>query len=578
MSDNIKAVTIKVKANGTEYLNPRVLSFSLLHQANTISFAELVLFDGDWAKRDFQLSSQGDFAPGNEVEIEIGHSAKTEPVFKGIIVRQQIKSRKMSGTSLVLEIKHHAVKMSHLRKSKHFLEETDGSIIETLIKDHGLSPEVDSDFETEHERMIQYCVTDWDFMVMRAEANGKLVYTEGDKIVVAKPEVKETGDTPKAIFGDNIYEFEAESESRDQLKAGSAIAWDDSSQELLEGIAKAPVDVQEGGSPNAEDLADSLDEAEFKLRHSGDLPDTELKAWSNATLLRSRLSKIRARVQIDGNDAIKPGGTLILEGLSTAFNGPAFISSVRHCISDGLWLTDIELGLSPDCFASQQTGVTEAPVSGLLAPMPGLQIGVVKEIKDDPAGFFRVLVKMPIIDDVEDGIWCRVAHPNAGESHGVFFQPEVGDEVVLGFLSDDPRHAVVLGSMHNNDRNKPPIEDNDAYLKKGIVTKEGLMLTFNDDDKSVIIETPAGKKVTLDEKENVIRLEDDNRNLIEMSSDGIIIESGKDILLKATGDISVEGMNIEQSAQAQFKAEGTAGMEVSSAATAVLKGALVQIN
>ena len=122
------------------------------------------------------------------------------------------------------------------------------------------------------------------------------------------------------------------------------------------------------------------------------------------------------------------------------------------------------------------------------------------------------------------------------------------------------------------------IEDNDEYKKTGIVTAEGLKLTFNDEDKSVILETPAGKIITVDEKEGLIRLEDENGNIIEMSKDGITIESGKDLKIKAAGDITVEGMNIEQSASVQFKAEGSAGIEVSSSATAVLKGALVQIN
>jgi hypothetical protein len=40
----------------------------------------------------------------------------------------------------------------------------------------------------------------------------------------------------------------------------------------------------------------------------------------------------------------------------------------------------------------------------------------------------------------------------------------------------------------------------------------------------------------------------------------------------------MEGVNITVSADAQFKAEGSAGVEVSSSANAVLKGAIVQIN
>jgi phage gp45-like len=63
-----------------------------------------------------------------------------------------------------------------------------------------------------------------------------------------------------------------------------------------------------------------------------------------------------------------------------------------------------------------------------------------------------------------------------------------------------------------------------------------------------------------------------------MNADGISIESSKDLILKAAGDVTIDGVNIEQTATAQFKASGSAGIEVSSSATAVLKGSMVQIN
>jgi Rhs element Vgr protein len=576
MGKNIGSVTIKLKANGTDYADTSVLSLAIFHAVNTISSAEISLFDGDISKQEYTISGDANFAPGMEMEISIGHGPEVEPLFKGIIVRHQIKSSSKGGTSLHLEIKHKAVKMSHIRKTRHFLDKKDSDIIETLINDSGASPEVDSDFEVEHERMIQYNITDWDFMVLRAEANGKVVFIDEDKVVVGTPKIKSAKE-PYAKLGDNVYEFEAEVETRDQFKAGSAISWDHSSQEILDQKAK-DASAKAPGEPASSKLAESMGPAEFRLRHPGELGDNELVAWSTGKLLRSSLSKLRGRIQLLGDAKLKVGGTIKLEGFSKTFNGDGFIGAVRHSVSHGIWLSDVELGLDQESHAEKVPTVFEPAASGLLAPMRGLQIGVVKEIKGDPQSFFRVQVKMPTVDDSEDGIWCRVARPDAGASHTVFWQPQVGDEVVLGFLNEDPRHAIVLGSLHNTDANKPPIEGNDEYKKRGIVTPEGLKLTFNDEDISVILETPKGKKITVDEKEGVIRLEDELNNKIEMSKDGILIESGKDIIIKATGDVKVDGVNIEQSAQAQFKAEGTAGIEVSSSANAVLKGAMVQIN
>jgi phage gp45-like len=101
---------------------------------------------------------------------------------------------------------------------------------------------------------------------------------------------------------------------------------------------------------------------------------------------------------------------------------------------------------------------------------------------------------------------------------------------------------------------------------------------FNDDKKSVILETPAGKKITVDEDAGIIKIEDDFSNKITMDSAGIALESPKDITIKATGDVKIDGMNVTITANAQFKASGNAGAEVSTGAIAILKGSMVQIN
>ena len=92
------------------------------------------------------------------------------------------------------------------------------------------------------------------------------------------------------------------------------------------------------------------------------------------------------------------------------------------------------------------------------------------------------------------------------------------------------------------------------------------------------MESPNGKSIVMDEDAGVIKLEDENGNKITMNADGITIESKKKIILKTTDDIETEGMNIKNTAKASFKADGSAGLELTSSAIAKLKGSLVQIN
>ena len=181
------------------------------------------------------------------------------------------------------------------------------------------------------------------------------------------------------------------------------------------------------------------------------------------------------------------------------------------------------------------------------------------------------------MDNQGQGIWARVATLDAGENRGSFFRPEIGDEVIVGFINGNPNEAIVLGMM-NSSAKPAPLTASDENHEKGFVTRSEIKFIFNDEKKSATLETPGGKKVTLDDDAGVIHLEDENGNKVVIDSNGITLDSPGDIKLKATGDILIEGMNVSAKAKAQLKAEGAAGAEISTSAVTVVKGSLVQIN
>jgi len=102
----------------------------------------------------------------------------------------------------------------------------------------------------------------------------------------------------------------------------------------------------------------------------------------------------------------------------------------------------------------------------------------------------------------------------------------------------------------------------------------------------IALETPGGNKITISDDAKGITLEDQNSNTLTLNDSGIVMKSPKDITLEATGklilkatqDASIEGLNVSAKANAQFKAEGNGGAEVSTSAIAILKGSLVKIN
>jgi uncharacterized protein involved in type VI secretion and phage assembly len=184
---------------------------------------------------------------------------------------------------------------------------------------------------------------------------------------------------------------------------------------------------------------------------------------------------------------------------------------------------------------------------------------------------------LPIIDSENDGVWARLTSMDAADSRGWVFRPEINDEVIVGFLNGDPRDPIILGSLFSSAKPSPlpPEEENKI---KGYVSRSEMKFTFDDDKVIVTTETPNGNKIILSDDEGSILIEDENGNKIEMSSDGITIESAKDINIKASGDVNIEGVNISVKAQSQFKAEGSAGAEMSTSGQAKVKGSIVMIN
>jgi uncharacterized protein involved in type VI secretion and phage assembly len=197
---------------------------------------------------------------------------------------------------------------------------------------------------------------------------------------------------------------------------------------------------------------------------------------------------------------------------------------------------------------------------------------------EDPDGEHRIRVKMPLVNEKSDGTWARMAAIDAGKERGFFFHPEVGDEVVLGFLNDDPRQAVILGMLHSSAK-AAPLQGSDDNHEKVYQSRSKMKLYFHDQKKILRLETPAGNKLTLSEEDKAIKIADQNGNKITMNQDGIKIESNKAIVLKASTEIKIEsGTAFSAKGGSSLKLEGTSGAELSSTATTKVRGGLVQIN
>lgn len=584
----------------------QVISIAVNKSINKISSAFLEISDGDLADQEFKASGSGVFNPGNKIEIFIGG---TNSVFKGIIIKHGIRITQ-NKSLLSIEVKDVAVKLTVGRKNKVFETKTDKQILDEIFLKSGVYKQGEytvGDANLKHEEMVQYFCTDWDFILSRAEANGLLVFVDDGSIYIDKPNIIEDASLidsllmPTIIMGQGVYEFDAEMDARDDYKSIVASSWDSSKRTVLDENA------DNGGNPIKKagaltnaintisnitngsnlintplDLASVIGLDAFALQHSGQIKKEELKAWAGSKATRSKLSKIKGKIKIEGNPNILPGDSIVLKDFADYFNGIVYVSSISHSLNSGSsFVTTIHFGFSQDWFSNKYTNINEPLAAGLLPAVHGLQPGIVKQITGDPQKDYRIKVSMPLLAKGNEGVWARLATLDAGKQRGSFFIPEVGDEVILGFMNDDPREPVILGLMYSSNADgKPPIEPTNTNSKKGFYTKSKVKLEFDDDKKSILISAPDGNEISVVSGDKaMITLKDKNGNTIEMNDKGISISSSKDLILSAKGNIKLDGgADITQAAKANLKLEGKAAVDVSSSANLVIKGTVVQIN
>lgn len=564
---------------------------------NRIPSATIVILDGDMPNQDFPKSNSDDFAPGQSIKITISYGNQTPAtLFIGIIIKHAISINNQNQSLLTLECKDEAIKLTIGRNNSNFIKQSDGSgikdnaVISSILNKY---PELKTDIaETSAETagIVQYNATDWDFIVSRAEANAMLVMANDGTFTVAPPDLN--AKPPLSVtYGTDIISFEAELDPRYQFKKVTGVSWNPDQHTVLEEPVAPVSDDSERHKKNG-NLANVLNLDNYRMQTQSTQVQGALSSWGNSQQLKSHLSALQGQVVFQGSGKIQVGDNLELNGVGSRFNGNVFVSSLQHEIRDGNWFTTAGFGLSQEWF-SQRDDVIAPAASGLMPAAEGLQIGIVKQLDQDPEGQYRIMVTIPVLQVDEDGIWARLVQFYASSGFGLFFIPEIGDEVVVGYFNNDPSCPVILGSLYSA-KHAPPSQLTEDNFHKTLVTKSGLTCSFDDEKKIINWQTPGGHSIVMDDEQQSITITDSNKNSVTMDNGGIALSSPKDITLKAsgnivlsangnieataTGDAKLAGTNIQQSAKASFSAQGSASAEVKASGTTTIKGAMVMIN
>ncbi|MBC7976906.1 MAG: hypothetical protein H7138_18175, partial [Myxococcales bacterium] len=343
---------ITITSDGTR-LDPivQVLSVQVRRELNRIPEAHVSLIDGSVADRTFTHSDTAFFEPGKSLTIAVrdADDANTT-LFEGLVVRHAVESRPGAST-LRIELKDAAYKLTRQRRTAVFRKQADDDTIRKLIGDAKLKVGELATTKTKHDELIQYCASDWDFIVARADAQGLVVDVDRGTVSV-QPMI--SSDQAKATIDHGLSEVELELEldAGEQWAAMTSQAWD--AQKLAitapSDAAKPAVTV---GNLDAAAIARKLGGDTCALVHPALVPEGELKDWAASRLSRSRLALLRGRASLPGRSDLAPRDVIELAGVGERFNGKAFVSGVIHTIDPGGWRTELRLGLPAEPFARQ---------------------------------------------------------------------------------------------------------------------------------------------------------------------------------------------------------------------------------
>ncbi|WP_062054084.1 phage baseplate assembly protein V [Aquimarina longa] len=542
---------------------------------------------------------------GSTIEVKAGYD-NTTSIFKGVITHLRSKN-KQNTFFLEVECRDIAYRMSLGKKLRFYHNDlssneetvptmTDDQLFQRLGKIYEIPIKIEALNNDEyqdvvHENLPQYSTTDWDFLVIRAQATGRLVSCENGTIRLVVPQPDEANEVETLSFGGkrpNVIEFNTEMDGRLHANKIAITSWDIDEQKAQ--IEQDKTIVWERQKNNTvTEIADKTGVTTSNYYHAGDLLKSESKTFGYATMQRNTLSKIRGTFTIFGTNSISPGDWVKIEGLGKNWNGLFFVGGVRHFIKEE-WFTTVQIGIDPESHLERY------PIQGqstmdLMPPICGLVYGKVVGYAKSTGGYEMIEVAIfspdkESSDDTFNTLFARISTIFAGATGSTVFRPDINDEVVLGFIGNDPRFPVVLGSLHNT-KTLPewPLEkganDQEEQFKKGLHIKkkekkeESWNLLFDDREEKMEISSTNKFMIQLDDKNDKLTISSTKQNnMIIMDNNGITLKSDKGIRLEKSngttinldkdfvlnadkGNVIIKGKEIAHKAKTSAKTDAT---------------------
>jgi phage protein D len=455
--------------------------------------------------------------------------------------------------------------VSHrLHRGKHncsFQNMTDSDIVKKIAEEAGIKIGKLDASGVVHEYIFQSNQTNMEFLRERAARIGFELFIQDGKLNFRKP--KADSKELKLKWLTNLHSFRIRVTSAEQVKEVEVRGWDYSQKRPIVSTAKSAnviTDTQNGvGSETSNKFNGKLPTSKMIVVDQPVFNPKEADAIAQSLFDELGGQFINADAKAEGNTKIRPGTVVNLEDMGQ-HSGKYYVTETRHIYSERVYSTEFSIR------GSRGGNLLTALASGSKPQLGNsFLVGIVTD-NEDPEGWGRVKVKFPTITEDHASNWARIVAPGAGANRGIYWFPEINDEVLVAFEHGDMHRPYIIGGVWNGTDPTPReigdivagekvrlrgsktrfghkawfVDEDKAGEKRGYYiqtgTGSGHWLRFNDTDKCIEIETAAGHKISMD---------DTGQSITISSTMNLKLEAQGNIDINATGIITVKGAMIK---------------------------------
>jgi type VI secretion system secreted protein VgrG len=479
---------------------------------------------------------------GKSIKITIdpsNMSTDSSLVFTGIITEAQMVRTAGAAGGIIINGFSPSIAMEGAPNVKSFTDKSLTDIIQEITGKYSqkeVKPSISIQNDASMPYTVQYGESDFGFLSRMAQKKGLWYYYNGEEMFFGKPKSK----TFSLEYGRSLHSFNIE--MRAKSLGFEYIGYDPSSSETQKASSSEVGYQPQGYSKSVFESSNKLfpDTSRMLYSHALEEGNSRTHLVSRATTqLQSRAADLVTAKGESDETGLRIGDIVSIHESAFASTGNP-LDGIQEQQFGSYIITDImhvcdETGSYHNTFDAVPDSVLSPPYGNVHSfPSADTQPAVVTD-NNDPAGLGRVQVAFAWQKD--DGVstpWLRMTNPHAGGGKGMYFIPEIGEEVLVAFENGNAEKPFVLGAMYNgNESSSYHTSGND---KKVVETRSGTRIVMDDAQGSVFIEDPSGNTWLMDGKGNISV--NAPKNFTVAAGESINMTAGKNVSVSAGDDIT----------------------------------------